>query len=100
MNSTSSLQRRSILQGADDKAQAFLSQQSRGAAAEVNRIDRMRQDFAGDAVRGKKALPAFQFTLRACGVLVENSAPLHARAEIAKAALGRAKRDLDVDAEG
>ena len=47
---------------------------------------------------GKEALPAFQFTLKHARVLIENRAPLHARAEIAKAALGRAKRDLDVDA--
>jgi hypothetical protein len=32
-------------------------------------------------------------------VLIENRAPVHARAEIAKAALGGAKRDLDVNTE-
>src|SRR5271157_398967 len=89
-----------ILQATDDNIQSLLSQQSRGAAANVNRIDGMRDDIWGDAVCGREILPPFQFTLKVTRVMIEDGSPLHARAEVAKAAFGRAKRDLDVDAEG
>jgi hypothetical protein len=37
----------------------------------------MRQALGGDAELGEETLPAFQFSLEATGVLIENGAPLH-----------------------
>jgi hypothetical protein len=51
-------------------------------------------------VRVKKRSAAFQFAGERTAIFIENCASLHTRAEIAKAAFGRAERDLDIDAEG